>query len=39
MKKLFSKLKEISENVKGTIKLKSKVDESLIGGIVIQIEA
>ena len=29
--------KEISENVKGTIKLKSKVDETLIGGIVLQI--
>ena len=29
--------KEISESVKGTIKLKSKVDESLIGGIVLQI--
>ena len=29
--------KEISENIKGSIKLKSKVDESLIGGVVIQI--
>ena len=29
--------KEISESVKGTIKLNSKVDESLIGGIVLQI--
>ena len=29
--------KEISESVKGTIKLKSSVDESLIGGIVLQI--
>jgi|TARA_B100002052_G_scaffold297887_1_gene329737 F-type H+-transporting ATPase subunit delta len=29
--------KEISENIKGTIKLKSKVDESLIEGIVLQI--
>ena len=29
--------KEISENIKGSIKLKPKVDESLIGGIVIQI--
>lgn len=29
--------KEISENVNGTIKLKSKVDETLIGGIVLQI--
>ena len=29
--------KEISENVKGTIKLKSEIDESLIGGIVLQI--
>ena len=28
---------EISENVKGTIKLKSKIDETLIGGIVLQI--
>ncbi len=29
--------KEISANIKSTIKLKSKIDESLIGGIVIQI--
>ena len=29
--------KEISENVKGTIKLKSEIDESLIGGVVLQI--
>jgi len=29
--------KEISENIKRSIKLKSKIDESLIGGIVIQI--
>ena len=29
--------KEISENIKGSIKLKSKVDESLIEGIVLQI--
>ena len=29
--------KEISVNIKRSIKLKSKVDESLIGGIVIQI--
>ena len=29
--------KEISKNIKGSIKLKSKIDESLIGGIVIQI--
>ncbi len=28
---------QISESIKGTIKLKSKVDESLIGGIVLQI--
>ncbi len=26
-----------SENVKGTIKLKSEIDESLIGGVVLQI--
>ena len=29
--------KEISANIKNSIKLKSKVDESLIGGVVIQI--
>ncbi len=29
--------REISENIKRSIKLKSKIDESLIGGIVIQI--
>ena len=29
--------KTISENVKGTIKLKSEIDESLIGGVVLQI--
>ncbi len=29
--------KEISTNIKNSIKLKSKVDESLIGGVVIQI--
>ena len=29
--------KESSENVKGTIKLKSQIDESLIGGVVLQI--
>ena len=29
--------KEISENIKRSIKLKSKIDESLIGGVVIQI--
>jgi len=29
--------KEISENIKGTIKLKSEIDESLIGGVVLQI--
>ena len=29
--------KEISANVKSSIKLKSKVDESLIGGVIIQI--
>ena len=29
--------KEISENVKGSIKLKSEIDESLIGGVVLQI--
>ena len=29
--------REISENIKRPIKLKSKIDESLIGGIVIQI--
>ena len=29
--------KEISANIKGSIKFKPKVDESLIGGIVIQI--
>ena len=29
--------KEISENIKRPIKLKSKIDESLIGGIIIQI--
>ena len=29
--------KEISANIKSSIKLKSKVDETLIGGVVIQI--
>ena len=29
--------REISENIKRSIKLKSKIDESLIGGVVIQI--
>ncbi len=29
--------KEISSNIKRSIKLKSKIDESLVGGIVIQI--
>ena len=29
--------KEISENVKGSIKLNYKIDESLIGGIVLQV--
>ncbi len=29
--------REISENIKRPIKLKSKIDESLIGGIIIQI--
>ena len=29
--------REISENIKHPIKLKSKIDESLIGGIIIQI--
>ena len=29
--------KEISENIQRPIKLKSKIDESLIGGVVIQI--
>ena len=29
--------REISANIKNSIKLKSKVDESLIGGVVIQI--
>ena len=29
--------KEISENMKGSIKLNYKIDESLIGGIIIQI--
>ena len=29
--------KEISENIKRPIKLKSRIDESLIGGIIIQI--
>ena len=29
--------KEISENINGTIKLKSEIDESLIGGVVLQI--
>ena len=29
--------REISENIKRPIKLKSQIDESLIGGIVVQI--
>ena len=29
--------KEISENIKRSIKLKSKIDKSLIGGVVVQI--
>jgi len=29
--------KEISENINGTLKLKSEIDESLIGGVVLQI--
>ena len=38
MKKLFQILKKkFSENIKRSIKLKPKIDESLIGGIVIQI--
>ena len=36
-KTIFDIEKEISENIKGSIKLKSKVDESLIGGVIIQI--
>ena len=37
-KKIVSNIeKEISENIKHPIKLKFKIDESLIGGIIIQI--
>ena len=37
-KKTLSEIeKEISENIKRPIKLKSKIDENLIGGVIIQI--